>query len=306
MIAMQKKWSVAFLGPEGTHSHEACRRYCQDDFLPVPCASPREVMEKLDQSATPVDAAVVPVENSIEGPVTQTLDELAAHRNLRIGAAFQMRIKNHLLARDVAVPFADIRRVCSHPQAMAQCRLWLDRHLPHAERMMTASTSEAAGLAAQDATVAAVAGSSAAQVYKLAVRAEAIQDRQDNTTRFLVLYHPDRAAGFSPSCPPGVDKDVRALFYLTLPNQPGALLAALRPFNVHGVNMTFIQSRPLVNRPWEYAFFIETEKAGAPGDESRLMADLKKVTDELHCMGVYPLQQLPGEPAVRTGPEGAV
>jgi len=303
---MQKKWSVAFLGPEGTHSHEACRRYCQDDFVPVPCASPREVMAKLDQVDAPVDAAVVPVENSIEGPVTQTLDELAAHRNLRISAAFQMRIRNHLLTRDPVVAFADIRRVVSHPQAMAQCRLWLDRYLPHAERMMTASTAEASRLAAHDPAVAAVAGASAAQVYQLAVRVEAIQDRQDNTTRFLVLYHPDRAAGFSPSCLTGADKEVRALFYLTLPNQPGALLAALQPFNVHGVNMTFIQSRPLVNRPWEYAFFIETENAACLGGGSRLMADLEKVTDEFHCMGVYPLEKLPGEPEGRTAQEGTV
>lgn len=245
--------NVAFLGPVGTHSHEACIRRFGPRFTPRPCRTVRETFEALAGA----DAALVPVENSLEGPVTQTLDLLTQRTNVVIREAFDTPIHNHLAARAAVPGLNAVQVVYSHPQALGQCEQWLHRHLPHADLVPVASTAEAARRAATEKRAAAVAGQVAIEIHKLRVLAENIQDALENATRFLLLTPP---GGPHISLPPpraAGRPNRRTLLHLILHDRPGALLAALAPFDSNGVNLTFIQSRPLPGRPWEYGFFME-------------------------------------------------
>jgi len=191
--------NVAFLGPEGTHSHEACIRRFGPRFTPRPCRTLREVLEALPG----VDAALVPVENSLEGPVTQTLDLLAQRTNVVVREAFDTPIRNHLAARAQLTSLNDVRTVYSHPQVLGQCEQWLHRHLPHADLVPVASTAEAARRAATERRAAAVAGQVAIGIHHLRMLAEDIQDMADNATRFLLLTSPAGARASITSVAPG-------------------------------------------------------------------------------------------------------
>ena len=241
---------ILYLGPEGTHSHEAARRRFGPQAELVPCLSHYEIFSRLGAArgrARPL--AVVPVENSSEGPVTQTLDQLAAHPGVGIRDSFSLPVRQHLLA-PAGSRLADIRRVYSHPQALGQCRGTLARLLPRAELVADSSTAAAAERAAREAGAAAVASAAAADLHRLAILRKNVQDGEENVTRFFTL-----AGGRIPVPQPA--KGLRSLVHLVIGNRPGALLHVLAPFDASEINLTFIQSRPLPGRPWEYGFFIE-------------------------------------------------
>lgn len=244
---------ILYLGPEGTNSHEAALHHFGAAADLVPCLSHYDVFERLcDRRARPKPTAIVPVENSSEGPVTQTLDQLASYPHVTITESFSIPIRHHLLAAPGSKRLDAIRRVYSHPQALGQCRASLRALLPDAELLPETSTAAAARRAAQEPNCAAVATSAAARIAKLSVLRRDIQDSRENTTRFFVVTagrRPPRAAA-----KPG---EIRSLIHLLIGNRPGALLHALAPFDASNVNLTFIQSRPLPGRPWEYGFFIE-------------------------------------------------
>ena len=243
---------ILYLGPEGTHSHEAALRRFGPKAKLIPCLSHYEVFARLcDPRAKPRPLAIVPVENSSEGPVTQTLDQLADHAAVGILDSFSLPVPQHLMARP-GTRLAGIRRVCSHPQVLGQCRATLARLLPRAELVPDSSTAVAAGRAAQDPETAAIASDAAAKIHRLAVLRKNMQDSRHNVTRFFTLTAapvPPRAAGPA--------RKLRSLIYLVIGNRPGALLHVLAPFDASEINLTFIQSRPLTGRPWEYGFFIE-------------------------------------------------
>ena len=243
---------ILYLGPEGTHSHEAALRRFGPKAQLVPCLSHHEIFSRLCAArARPRPLAIVPVENSSEGPVTQTLDQLADHAAVGILDSFSLPVPQHLMARP-GTRLAGIRRVCSHPQVLGQCRATLARLLPRAELVPDSSTAVAAGRAAQDPETAAIASDAAAKIHRLAVLRKNMQDSRHNVTRFFTLTAapvPPRAAGPA--------RKLRSLIYLVIGNRPGALLHVLAPFDASEINLTFIQSRPLTGRPWEYGFFIE-------------------------------------------------
>ncbi len=244
---------ILYLGPEGTHSHEAALRHFGPDAPLTPCLSLYDAFERLcEPNARPRPVAVVPVENSSEGPVTQTLDQLATYPGVTITEGFSLPIRHHLLARPGLRKLAAVTRVYSHPQALGQCRASLRKLLPHAELLPESSTAAAARRAAAEPESAALASNAAARLNGLSVLARDLQDSDANVTRFFVLTASRRAARPAPRA-----GETRSLIHLVIGNRPGALLHALAPFDAAGVNLTFIQSRPLPGRPWEYGFFIE-------------------------------------------------
>jgi len=252
---------ILYLGPEGTHSHDAARRRFGTRARLLPCLSHYEIFARLCAARGRIrPLAVVPVENSSEGPVTQTLDQLAHHPRVTILDSFSLPVQQHLLARP-GTTLARIRRVCSHPQALGQCRGTLARLLPQAELVPDASTATAARRAAQEPGTAAIASEAAAHLHQLALLWKNVQDGGENVTRFFTLT----ASAPRPRRLPKAG-DVRSLVYLVIGNRPGALLHVLAPFDAAEVNLTFIQSRPLPGRPWEYGFFIEacTDWSSAP------------------------------------------
>jgi chorismate mutase/prephenate dehydratase len=236
---------VACLGPEGTFCHQAARaRFgAQADFAPV--ATIADIVSSVERERA--SFGVVPVENTTEGVVTETLDRLASTELLACGEIV-LRVSHQLLSRSGRRE--DVRRIASHPQPLAQCREWLDRELPGLERIETASTTAAAQLATEDPSVAAIASVLAGQVYDLSTVEESIEDRRDNTTRFLVLGH-ELAA------PSG--NDLTSAVFTARKDEAGALYRLLEPFARHGVNLTAIHIRPIKGKPWEYLFFVDME-----------------------------------------------
>jgi len=248
--SLEQVLRVAYLGPQGTFSHLAALRHFGQLSECVPCATIRDVFSAVARGEAAV--GIVPIENTSEGIVTPTYDCLAA-TELTLCGEVQLRISHHLLSR--SGERGRVRRIASHPQPLAQCRRWLDRELPGAERIEVASTALAARLAAQDDSVAAIASAIAAEEYGLRTIEAAIEDRRDNTTRFLVLGRD------APS--PGGNDLTSAVFTLRR-DESGALWRLLEPFARCGVNLTSIQIRPIEGKPWEYHFFLDVE--GHPGE----------------------------------------
>ncbi len=236
---------VAYFGPEGTFTHLAAREQFGALAELTPCASIPEVFAAVERGSARL--GVVPVENSTEGVVTQTFDALPGFEGTICGEA-QLRISQNLLSQSGRLE--DVRCVASHPQPLAQCRQWLDRNLPGAERVEATSTAAAAQRAAEDAGVAAIGSGIAGEVYGLRTIAAAIEDRRDNTTRFLVI---------GKEAPPPSGDDLTSVVFTLRKDESGALHRLLEPFASCGVNLTAIQLRPIHGKPWEYLFFLDLE-----------------------------------------------
>jgi len=274
---------IAFLGPLGTHSHEACIKRFGTRFIPHPCRNFRAIFDSLPD----VDAALIPVENSLEGPVTQTLDLLAHHTAVTVREAFNIPIHNHLALNPKLTQLDAVRVVYSHPQVLGQCEEWFHHNLPRADLVPTSSTSEAARRAADENDAAAASSEVAAKIYKLRIVARNIQDTAANATRFMLITDPQHT-GVRLTPPKSAERPKPCtLLHLILHNRPGALLTALKPFDRTGLNLSFIQSRPLPGRPWEYGFFIEVDAPARSPALRRTMKLLARCTQVCRVIGSY-------------------
>jgi chorismate mutase/prephenate dehydratase len=272
-LAQQNPLKIAYLGPEGTFSQAAVQKHFGHSVIAIPMASIEEVFAEVENGNA--DFGVVPVENSTEGAVHHTFDMFLT-TPLKICGEIELRVHQNLLSR--AADMSQIERVYSHAQSLAQCRSWLRRHLPKAEKIAVSSNAEAARRARNAEDAAAIAGLSAAQVYGLKVLAPSIEDRPDNTTRFLVM-------GRELFPPSGHDK---TSLLLAIKDQPGALYQLLTPLAKHGVSMTRIESRPARGAKWEYVFFIDVEGHIESGPLQAALADLGPVAGQLKVLGAYP------------------
>lgn len=272
-LAQQEPLKIAYLGPEGTFSQAAVLRHFGHAVRQLPLGSIEEVFQEVESAAA--DFGVVPIENSSEGSVHHTQD-LFLTSPLLICGEIELRIHQHLLSR--ARELAQIERVYSHAQSLAQCRGWLKRHLPKAEKIAVASNAEAARRARNQPEAAAIAGPTAAEVYGLEVLAANIEDRPDNSTRFLVLGR----TLFSPS-----GKDKTSLL-LAAKDQPGALYHLLDPLARHGISMTRIESRPARGAKWEYVFFIDVEGHVEDPPLKAALSELGPIAGQLRVLGSYP------------------
>lgn len=266
---------VAFLGPAGTFSHAAVLSYFGDGAALLECPTIDDVFAAV--TAGNAEFGVVPVENSTEGAVNNTLDCLV-DTALKIRGEVVVPIEHHLLIRPGSDPAA-ITKIVSHKQSLAQCRKWLARNWSKVAQTEVASNAEAARTAAAEPGTAAIAGAMAAKLYGLKVVAAGIQDQQDNSTRFLVLakYFPDAS---------GRDK-TSALIYTE--NKPGALFRVLEPFERYQVSLTRIETRPSRKTVWDYVFFVDFE--GHVDDEpvKQVLKRLKDCTAEVKILGSYPI-----------------
>ncbi|HRQ65317.1 MAG TPA: prephenate dehydratase [Xanthomonadaceae bacterium] len=272
-LAQQEPLKVGFLGPEGTFSQAAVRKHFGHSVHGLPLASIEEVFQEVE--AGHADFGVVPVENSGEGSVQSTLDMFMTS-NLKICGEIELRIHQYLLSRSGRLE--DIERVYSHPQSLAQTRNWLRAQLPKAERIAVSSNAEAARRARNADDAAAIAGESAALVYGLKTVAGPIEDRPDNTTRFLVLGR----ELFSPS---GHDK---TSLLMAVKDQPGALYSLLQPLAKHGISMTRIESRPTRSGKWDYAFFVDVEGHVHDGALKQALEEVGPAASMLKVLGSYP------------------
>jgi chorismate mutase/prephenate dehydratase len=274
-LAQEKPLKVAYLGPEGTFTQAAVLKHFGHSVRALSLASIDEVFQEV-QAGT-ADFGVVPVENSTEGAINNTLDRFLS-TTLHICGEVELRIHHNLLGR--MKDLKDVQRVCAHPQALGQCRGWLDEHLPDVERVAVSSNAEGARRARDERGSAAIASDTAAEIYGLEVIAPKIEDQQDNTTRFLVI-------GRQLLRPSGADKTT----LLVSPGDgdaSGALLNLLEPLARHGVSMTRIESRPSRRRKWHYVFFIDIEGHAEDEKVSRALAALGKRASLFRVLGSYP------------------
>lgn len=272
-FALEQSINVAYLGPEGTFTHEAAQKHFGQSARTTALPGIEQVFREVE--AGQCHFGVVPVENSIEGVVNHTLD-LLMNSTLRICGEVELRIHQHLMSRCAEV--ADVRRVYSHQQSLAQCRAWLNANLPAAERVPVASNAEAARVAAVEEDAAAVGGAAAAGIHGLPILVHNIEDVPDNTTRFIVLGRED-------ATPSGRDK-TSVLF--TAPNKPGALALILKCFGDQGVNMVRIESRPSRRGMWDYVFFADLEGHAQDAPVAAALAALGREAPLVRVLGSYP------------------
>lgn len=241
-LALERPVRAAFLGPAGTFTQAAAIKHFGHSVQTLPFGAISDIFREVEAGSC--DFGVVPVENSTEGVISHTLDMFMTSP-LRIAGEVTLRIHHHLMSR--ADGLSAIATIYSHQQSLAQCRGWLDRNLPHAERVAVGSNAEAARMASEQPGSGAIAGEAAAEIYGLAILAERIEDDPGNTTRFLVIGKDDAAVS-------GCDKTG---LLLACRNQAGGLHDMLAPLVEHGISMTRIESRPSKRGIWDYVFFVD-------------------------------------------------
>jgi prephenate dehydratase len=283
--------SIAHLGPVGTYTEQAALAYAQwwsdqtRQALPQLLPFPSIAQTLYEVAEGRVDVAIAPVENSIEGSVTTTLDTLWQVDNLKIRQAIVLPITNVLVAQTETLD--KIAQVYSHPQPLGQCRQWLHENLPNVELIPTNSTTEA--LKYVEGRAAAIASERAAQLYDLPIRARSIQDHPDNCTRFLVISRPDSSAVI----PTVADVPVHtALAFSLLRNNPGALVKPLQIFAERQINLSRIESRPTKRSLGDYVFFVDAEVCLKTKPFESVIDLLKQNTESLKVLGYYSVLQI--------------
>lgn len=270
----ESRTRIAVLGPAGTYTEAAAIKHFGHQVETVCTASIEEVFRLVERRET--DYGTVPVENSIEGGVSNTLDALF-ESNVTICGEINLPISHCLLSK--AGKLAEIREVLAHAQSLGQCRRWLVAHLPGAILKPVSSNAEAARLAAFDNGCAAIAAESVAALYDLNILESGIEDMSDNTTRFLVIGN---------STVPASGRDKTSIV-LSARNRPGALFELLQPLARHGIDLTRIESRPARRGRWEYLFFVDM--AGHFGMDSvgAALEELESNAALYRLLGSYPM-----------------
>jgi prephenate dehydratase len=270
----------AYLGPEGTFTEQALRSLPAAAKAELqPCSTVTLALDAVRGGEA--DGAVVPIENSVEGSVPVTLDELATGEALMITREMTVPIAFSLLARPGTKP-DDIRRVATHPHAAAQTRRWVALHLPGAEVVHTSSTAQAAFMLTRDDADwdAAISAPVAAEHYRLATLAEGIADNADALTRFVLVSRPG-------SPPPPTGRDKTSLVAFMRDDHPGALMEILDQLTMRGVNMTRIESRPTGAALGNYCFSIDCEGHVEDARVGEALMGLRRVCADVRFLGSY-------------------
>ncbi len=272
-LSLEGPQKVAYLGPRATFTHLACIQKFGESAQYVPVNSITDVFNEVERGRA--HFGVVPIENSTEGVVNHTLD-MFIDSSLKIYGEVLQEVSHHLLSK--AGSTEDVKKVYSHPHAIAQCRTWLETNLPDVAVLEVPSTARAAELCLDDASAAAIASELAAQLYGLKVLHARIEDNINNFTRFLILSQ-------KPSERTGKDK---TCVMLSVKDRVGALYDLLRPFASHGINMTKIESRPSRRKAWEYLFFIDVEGHIEEDRVSKALEEIKGRCLFMKVLGSFP------------------
>lgn len=272
-LAVQKPVTIAFLGPEGTFSQQATEKHFGQAVKKLAMPTITRVFREV--TAGNAHYGVVPIENSTNGIVNLTLDALT-ESSLLICGEIEIPIHQHLLCTHTDL--SKIKKIYSHEQSLAQCRVWLDEHMPDIQRIAVSSNGEAAKLAEQDETAAAIAGEIAARTYQLKNLVQNIENNPLNTTRFLIIGKQKTAAS-------GEDK---TSLLITTPHTPGTLIELIKPFANNNINLTLIESRPYQQRNWSYLFFIDIEGHQDDPAVAKALAELSSKPIMTTILGSYP------------------
>ncbi|MEM7431755.1 MAG: prephenate dehydratase [Pseudomonadota bacterium] len=275
-LAQQEPLKIGFLGPEGTFTQTAVYKHFGHSVRALPFHTIDEVFQEVESGAA--DFGVVPIENSTEGSVNNTLDMFLTSP-LKIAGEIELAIEQHLLGKMDRLD--RVERICAHEQSLGQCRGWLREYLPHVELIGMSSNAAGARRARDEDGTAAIGPSVAADVYDLKVIVDTIQDRRDNSTRFLVV-------GRELLAPSGLDKTTLLVSTADTAGGAGVLHNLLKPLADHDVVMTFIESRPSRRKNWDYVFFIDIDGHADESPVSDALSILEKDSSLFRVLGAYP------------------
>lgn len=272
-LALESKLRIAYFGQPGTNTHIAALQKFGHSSAYVAGPSLKDVFLEVERGRA--QYGVVPIENSTEGMISHTLD-LFVESDLKICSEILMPISHTLMSQKGDL--AKVQKVYSHPQALGQCRIWLEANLPGVKIVETANTAKAAQLAAKEPSAAAIAPDLAVKLYRLRPVARHIEDLQDNRTRFLVI-------GRTSAEKTGNDK---TSLMVSIKDRVGALFALLYPFEKVGLNLTNIESRPSRKKAWDYYFFIDFLGHITDPKARQALAAIEKAALTLKVLGSYP------------------
>jgi prephenate dehydratase len=270
---------VAFQGVAGAYSEEAIRQFFGAETESVPCDALEDIFPAVEREEA--DYGMLPVENAVAGSVTGSY-ELLLERDLRIYAEVILRVRHMLLAVP-GTELADVKRVRSHPQALAQCQRYLDRHSLMPEPAFDTAGSARELAAAPEPDVAVIASALAGELYGLDVLDPGIEDFPFNYTRFFVLSLDD---------PPRAEKNKTSVIFSTR-HQPGALYECVGAFATRGINLSKIESRPRLNQPWHYIFYLDFEGHSQDPQCAEALLDLLRLASFVKFLGSYPAAGTP-------------
>jgi len=274
-LAQEEPLKVAYLGPEGTFTQSAVYKHFGHSVNALSMVTINEIFHEVESGVA--DFGIVPIENSTAGYVSHTLDSFLTSP-LKICGEVELRIRQHLLGS--MDDLTQVIRVCAHPQSLAQCRAWLKEYLPDAEQIAVNSNAEGARRARDEAGTAAIAGDAAAEVYGLEKLVADIEDRPDNTTRFLVVGR---------RLFPASGEDKTTLLLSTAGTEDaGALHRLLEPLSTHHVNLSRIESRPSRQRKWHYVFFLDIDGHIDDKHVAAALAELEQRAQLFRVLGSYP------------------
>lgn len=271
---------VAYQGEAGAFSESAARRILGAEIVGVPCQSFERLFAAVGDGSA--DCCVAPIENSLAGSIHRNYDLLLAS-DLTIAGETSMRIVHNLIAPpDVA--FDSIRRVYSHPVALAQCTRFFSKH-PHIEPMPVHDTAGGVRIVMdrRREDEGAIASTAAAEIYGGRVLLEAIEDNAQNYTRFFLLTPPGRAIS-----PRDTPRRWKTSIVFRVSNKPGALFRALGAFAIHEIDLMKIESRPIEGRPWEYAFYLDFAGNQDDAPVARALDSLSGMAEMVRVLGSYP------------------
>lgn len=276
--ALEAPLRVSYLGPEATFTHISAVKHFGSQATLIPESGIQNIFAEVEKGHS--DFGVVPIENSTEGVVSHTLD-LFLDSPLKICAEEILRVSHHLLSREEN--FKKIKKVYSHPQAIAQCRHWLFSHLPHVAIRELESTSQAARRASQERGSAAIASALASSHYGVPILQKEIQDQAQNYTRFMIIgnHQPEAAS------PQATGNDKTSVLFIAK-DRVGILYKILEPLARAKINLSKIESRPLKKRAWEYMFFVDLDGHIQTPKIARVLENLKEKCSFFKVLGSYP------------------
>ncbi|MBX2849598.1 MAG: prephenate dehydratase [Acidiferrobacterales bacterium] len=273
-LAAEMPMTIAYLGPEGTYTQAAVIKHFGQAVRNLDVKTIADVFRVVEQGKA--HFGVVPVENSTEGVISSTLDCFATSK-LRVCGEVQLPISHQLLSN--ADGLTAIKKIYAHPQALAQCRQWLERYLPNAEQLSASSNAEATIIASNSSDSASIASDVAARLYNIQVLASSIEDEPNNTTRFLIIGDNSYASS-------GLDKTT---IMVSTQNRVGSLFELLKPLYDNGVDMSRIESRPSKQTNWDYVFFIDLIGHVDDQNVSQALRELKEQSAFFKLIGSYPV-----------------
>lgn len=272
-LSLEQRLRVAYLGPKATFTHLACMQQFGDSAQYLPASSIKEVFNEVEKGEA--EYGVVPIENSTEGIVSSTLD-IFVDSDVKIVGEILLEVSHNLMSKSGRME--DIKKIYSHPQPAAQCRIWLENNLPDIPITEVSSSAKAAEISAEDLQAGAIASELAAKIYGLKIAKKRIEDNIHNFTRFLIIGKKSL---------PRSGKDKTSIMF-SVKDEVGALFNMLKPFSESRINLTKIESRPSRKRAWEYIFYVDMDGHIEEDRVKRALNNLEKRSLFLKILGSYP------------------